>query len=266
MQADGFGDAFTAFTNSFGEVTADTAKAWFNDLTIKTPSDEWPSNNPPEDGWTIVSNGDELVEALVNNEDVMFKNDIKIDPANMSNAYGKTGINVLNGQTINGNGKTLDVKGAGGTWDSGICTSGGLIKDITVTGSFRGIFVKGGEHTEKVVLENVIVDGATYTISIDQASQQGLSATNCTFNGWTSYAATIGNVEFVNCNFGAGNGYNFSRPYAPTTYVNCNFAEGHEMDPRAAVTFENCTIGGVALTAKNLSTLVTYNTANATVK
>ena len=218
------------------------------------------------DGKVVVNKGDALVYALENKMDVYFANDIKIDPASMSNAYGKTGVLVYKGQTIDGNGFKLDVKGAGGTWDSGICTSGGLIKDLWVTGGFRGIFVKGADHIEKVVLENVRVEGTTYTISIDQASGQGLEATNSIFRGWTSYAGTIGNVKFTGCTFGAGNGYNFSRPYAPTEYVKCNFETGHQIDPRAAVTFENCTLNGVALTAENLSTLVTSNIANATVK
>ncbi|MBO7203504.1 MAG: hypothetical protein J6V29_00925, partial [Bacteroidales bacterium] len=86
-----------------------------------------------------VSTANELVMFLSLRSDVIFANDIQIDPANMSNAYGKTGINVKNGQTIDGNGHTLNIKGAGGTWDSGINTTGGLIKNITVTGSFRGI-------------------------------------------------------------------------------------------------------------------------------
>ena len=215
---------------------------------------------------TVVYNGDTFVQALEKKQNVLFANDIKIEPASMSNAYGKTGILIYNGQTIDGGNYKLDVKGAGGTWDSGICTSGGLIKNIWVTGSFRGIFVKGAAHTEKIVLDNVRIEGTTYTISIDQASNQGLEATNSIFRGWTSYAATIGNVKFDGCTFGAGNGYNFSRPYAPTEYVNCNFEAGHQIDPRAAVTFENCTFNGVALTADNLATLVTSNIANATVK
>lgn len=217
-------------------------------------------------GYIKVGIADELIKALEAKYSVEFTEDITINPASMSNAYGKTGINVKYGQTINGNGHTLNINGAGGTWDSGICTSGGIIKNIWVKGSFRGIFVKGGDHIEKVVLDNVRVEGTTYTISIDQASRQGLEATNSIFRGWTSYAATIGNVKFTGCTFGAGSGYNFSRPYAPTEYVNCNFEEGHVMDPRAAVTFENCTLNGVALTAENLATLVTSNIANATVK
>ena len=214
----------------------------------------------------VVNTGDALVAALAQKYNVTFGRDLKIDPANMSNAYGKTGVLVYNGQTIDGAGYKLDVKGAGGTWDSGICTSGGLIKNIWVTGSFRGVFIKGAEHTEKIVLDNVRIEGTTYTISIDQASNQGLEAKNSIFRGWTSYAATIGEVKFDTCTFGAGNGNNFSRPYAPTQYVNCTFEAGHQMDPRAAVTFENCTIGGVALTVENLATLVTYNIANASVK
>ena len=214
----------------------------------------------------VVNTGDALVAALAQKYHVTFGQDLIINPANMSNAYGKTGVLVYDGQTIDGAGHKLDVKGAGGTWDSGICTSGGLIKNIWVTGSFRGVFVKGATHVEKVVLDNVRIEGTTYTISIDQASGQGLDATNSIFRGWTSYAGTIGNVKFDGCTFGAGNGYNFSRPYAPTEYVNCNFEAGHKMDPRAAVTFENCTIDGVALTAENLSTLVTSNIANASVK
>ena len=215
----------------------------------------------------VAATSDSLIEALEGGKDVMMMDDIKIDPAGMSNAYGTTGINVKNGQTIDGNGNTLDIKGAGGTWDSGINTTGGLIKNLTVTGSFRGIFINhNSTHSEKVVLENVIIDGTTYTISCDQGNNQGLEAINSTFNGWTSYAATIGEVTFTNCSFGKGNGYAFCRPYAPTAFVGCDFEAGFAIDPRAAITFENCTIDGVALTAENLATLVTANVANASVK
>ncbi|MBE6973671.1 MAG: hypothetical protein E7440_07340 [Ruminococcaceae bacterium] len=216
---------------------------------------------------SVVENADALVEALEAGKNVTLTSDVKINPANMSNAYGKTGISVKNGQTIDGNGHTLDIKGAGGTWDSGINTTGGLIKNLKVTGSFRGIFINhNSTHSERVVLENVIIDGTTYTISCDQGMNQGLTATDSTFNGWTSYAGTLGEAKFEDCSFGKGNGYAFCRPYAPTAFVGCDFAEGYTVDPVAAVTFENCTVSGVALTAENLDTLVTGNIANATVK
>lgn len=213
-----------------------------------------------------INDADGLVAALENGEDVTLYSDIKIDPANMSNAYGTTGINVKEGQTIDGNGYTLNIKGADDTWDTGINTTGGLIKDITVTGSFRGIFINhNSTHSEKVILENVTITGTVYTISCDQGLNQGFEATGCTFNGWTSYAATIGNVKFTNCNFNEGSGYAYCRPYAPTEFINCNFEKGYQMDTRNNVTFKNCKLDGVLLTEENLSTLVTSNITNAKV-
>ena len=193
----------------------------------------------------VVSTADELVEALENNLSVKFANDIKIEPASMSNAYGKTGINVKHGQTIDGAGYTLNIKGAGGTWDSGINTTGGLIKNLTVTGSFRGIFINHtSDHSEKVVLENVTVggNGTVYTISCDQGKYQTIEATNCTFNGWTSFAKTAGEAKFVNCNFGEGSGYKYCRPYSNTEFVGCTFCPGYAVDTtRATITFTDCT-------------------------
>ena len=182
----------------------------------------------PYYGYTKVTTADELVEALMNKASVKFANDIKIDPANMSNAYGKTGINVKYGQTIDGAGYTLNIKGAGGTWDSGINTTGGLIKNLTVTGSFRGIFINHNSengYSEKVVLENVTLggNGMVYTISCDQGMDQTFEATNCTFNGWTSYAKTAGEAKFIRCAFGEGSGHKYCRPYSNTVFVNCTF-------------------------------------------
>lgn len=195
------------------------------------------------DGLTPVATADELVAALEANEGVIFMNNIKIDPASMSNAYGATGINVKYGQTIDGNGYTLDIKGAGGTWDSGINTTGGLIKNLTVTGSFRGIFINhNSSHSEKVVLENVTLTGVTYTISCDQGLYQTIEATNCKFYGWTSFAKTAGEAKFVDCYFGYGNGNKYCRPYSNTEFVNCTFCPGYYVDTtRATVTFTDCT-------------------------
>ena len=195
-------------------------------------------------GTTVtVGTADALVAALASEYDVLLTNDIKIEPAKMSNAYGKTGINVKYGQTIDGDGHTLNIKGAGGTWDSGINTTGGVIKNLTVTGSFRGIFVNhNSDHSEKVVLENVTITGTTYTISCDQGLYQGIEATNCTFNGWTSFAKTAGEAKFVNCYFGEGSGYKYCRPYSNTEFVGCTFCPGYAVDQtRATVTFTDCT-------------------------
>ena len=208
-----------------------------------------------------VNNDAQLREQLKAGNDVVLTEDITTTDAD-SNGYGGTGINI-NGGVFDGNGHTIAVEGATGTWDSAIAIKSGTIKNVTVAKGFRGIFFKNG--TEKIVLENVIINGPTYTISCDSAGKQGFEAYNSKFYGWTSYAATIGTGYFEGCTFGAGAGYNFSRPYAPTTYVNCDFEAGHQIDARAAITFENCRVNGVALTSDNLSTLVTSRIQNATV-
>ncbi len=215
---------------------------------------------------TKVSTADELIEALEKGENVVLTNDITIS-ANQSNAYGKTGINVLYGQSIFGNNKTLTVTGANGTWDTAISTTGGLIRDLTINGGFRGVFVNhNSKQSSKVVLENVKIENSVYTMNCDQGTNKGFEATNCTFNGWLSFADTIGDVKFVDCYFGEGSGYAFCQPYIEVNFVGCTFEAGYEMNPLKPVTFENCTIGGESLTTENLATLVISNIANAIIK
>ena len=174
-------------------------------------------------------------------------------------------MSVLNGQTFDGNGNDFGVN-AWSTWDSAINITSGTIKNLTVNSGMRGIFINHNGTAGKVYLENVVIDGTVYTISCDQGTNSGLEAKNSTFNGWTSYAATIGDVKFEDCTFGEGQGYAYCRPYAPTEFVGCDFEAGYVIDVRADVTFENCTIDGVALTAANLATLVIGDTARASVK
>ena len=207
----------------------------------------------------VAENFDDLYAAVADGKNVIFASDFTATSTG-SNGYGKTGLSQTKGGVIDGNGNDFACPSANGTWDSAISTTGGTIKNINVVEGFRGIFIKKG--TEKVYLENVKIDGTTYTISCDQASYQGLEARNCTFNGWTSFAATLGEVYFLDCSFGAGNGYKFCRPYAPTTFEGCDFCEGYAIDARAKVSFVNCTFNGVALTEANIATLVTGNRQN----
>lgn len=215
----------------------------------------------------VVSTTTDLQDALANGEDVLLAGDIAVANTEAGGTnYGKTGVNQSNGGVIDGNGNDISVD-AWGTWDSAINTTGGTIKNVNVTGGMRGIFINhGGTYNGKVILENVTIDGTIYTISCDQGTGNGLEAYNSTFNGWTSYAATIGDVKFEGCSFGEGQGYAFLRAYAPTTFVNCAFEEGYTLGAQAACEFVNCTLGGVALTAGNIATLVTEKPENATVK
>lgn len=219
------------------------------------------------EGTTVIDDAvttENVNDVLANGGDIFFDDDFNAVDSS-TNGYGSTGLSQMNGGVIDGNGNTLSVSGATGTWDSAISTNGGTIKNLTIDSGFRGVFVKGGDNASKVYLDKVIIDGTTYTISCDSASNQGLEAKDSVFKGWTSYAGTIGEASFTNCKFGRGNGYAYCRPYAPTKFVGCDFEAGFTVDPRAAVEFENCTYGGVALTADNVADLVT-NTSKVTVK
>ena len=210
---------------------------------------------------------DAVYAALANGETVTINGNLTMN-ANASNAYGATALNIFGG-TLDMNGKTFKATGANDTWDTAINITSGTIKNVKIAQGFRGIFINhNSDVVGTVYLENVIVDGSVYTISCDQGNNvhPGLEAKNCTFNGWTSFAATLGSATFTDCNFGYGAGYNFSRPYAPTEYVNCNFEAGHKIDPRAAISFENCYYDGVLITADNLSLIVSGNVDNVTIK
>ena len=233
------------FTNCTftGKLTANVDADLYNNTIVGAAYNKTGNGTLVIDGkaYVAVNTGDELKAALADNKNVIFVDDITM-AATESNAYGKTGINVKNGQTIDGNGFTLKVTGAGGTWGTAISTTGGLIKNLTVAQGFRGIFVNhNSTYSETVVLDNVTIQGPTYTISCDQGMKQNLVATNCTINGWTSYAATVGTATFTNCSFGYGAGYQFCRPYAATEFVDCTFSEGYVVDTsNATVTFTGC--------------------------
>ncbi len=129
----------------------------------------------------------------------------------------------------------------------------------------RGIFMGGA--TADVYIDNVIFDDVIYTFNSDGGNKDyGVYISNSYLYGWTSFSSVHKEVIFTKCTFGEGNGYAFCRPYNAASFVDCDFEAGYQLDARGAVTFENCTIGGVALTAENLATLVTSNIENATVK
>ena len=219
---------------------------------------------------SVASKGDLPVEngKLDTNfeEDVNLYGDITVsaNETNANSGYGATGVTVTNGAVLNGQGHKLTVNNAWDTWDCVVAAKGGTIKNLTVSSAMRGIFMPGANGD--VYIDNVIFDNVIYTFNSDAGDKNyGVYISNSTLNGWTSHSDVHKEVIYTNCKFGKGNGYATCRPYGPTSFVGCNFEAGFQVEAIGKITFENCTIGGVALTADNLATLVTYNTANATV-
>ena len=224
-------------------------------------------NNNVYNNAKFVGEADEII-ALGGavNDPVILTDDLTFSASNTAanSGYGATGVSV-NGGVLDGNGKTLTVNDAWNTWDCAVNVKGGTIKNLTINSAMRGIFM--GSATDNVYIDNVIIEGTVYTFNSDGGSKDyGVYISNSTLNGWTSHSDVHKEVVYTNCNFGEGSGYAYCRPYGPTTFKNCAFEAGFAVDALGQVTFENCTIGGVALTADNLATLVTSGTiANATV-
>ena len=216
---------------------------------------------------TQVKNATDLDTAVANGGDAFLTDDLTFSANNTAanSGYGATGVSV-NGGVLDGNGKTLTVNDAWTTWDCAVNVTGGTIKNLTINSAMRGIFM--GSATADVYIDNVVIDGTVYTFNSDGGSKNyGVYISNSTLNGWTSHSDVHKEVVYTNCNFGEGRGYAYCRPYGPTTFKNCAFEAGFAVEALGQVTFENCTIGGVALTADNLATLVTTSSiANATVK
>ena len=200
-------------------------------------------------------------------ENVTLFGDITVSASetNANSGYGATGVVVTGGAVLDGQGNTLTVNDAWTTWDCVVAAKGGTIKNLTVSSAMRGIFMPGADAD--VYIDNVIFDNVIYTFNSDGGNKNyGVYISNSTLNGWTSHSDVHKEVVYTNCKFGEGNGYAYCRPYGPTSFVGCAFEAGFELDAVGKVTFENCTLGGVALTAENLATLVTSNIANASVK
>ncbi len=233
--------------------------------------------------YTVTGADGENVVAAGSKEDLPVDADNKIDTnfdenvtlfgditvsANETNAgsgYGATGAKVSGSAVLDGQGNTLTVNDANGTWDCVVAATGGTIKNLTVSGAMRGIFMPGADGD--VFIENVIFKDVIYTFNSDAGNKNyGVYLTNCTLNGWTSFSDAHKEVVFTNCSFGEGCGYAFCRPYNVAEFVNCDFAEGYELEALANVTFENCRLNGEALTEANIATLVIGGLDKVTIK
>ena len=211
-----------------------------------------------DDGTKIDTNFD---------EDTTLFGDITLSAGetNANSGYAATGVKVSNGAVLDGKGHTLTVNDANSTWACVVAVTGGTIKNLTVAGAMRGIFMPGADGD--VYIDNVIFKNVVYTFNSDAGNKNyGVYLSNCTINGWTSHSDCHKEVVYTNCSFGEGSGYAKCRPYGPTKFVGCAFEAGFAVDAIGAVTFENCTFGGVALTAENIATLVVSGVENVTVK
>lgn len=200
-----------------------------------------------------VTTYEELVAALAEDKsNVVMMNDIKAT-ATQSSSYGVAGVVVGAGDILDGDGHKLTINGANGTWDCAIAITGGTVKNLTVAGAFRGIFMPGADGD--VVIDNCKIDNVCYPFNSDAGSKEyGVTIKNTVLNGWTSFSDVHKFVTFESCTFGKGTGgyqYEYCRPYQETTFTGCEFNEGFVFDASATgdntLEFNECTYNGEEL-------------------
>lgn len=181
--------------------------------------------------------------------------------AEADNGPGTNGVNyagvTLNGGILDGAAHSISIKDKEDA--AVILTHGGKLQNTVISQKVgRGIFID--KPTTDVVLDNVTIDGPTYTLNTGNPATDilvKLTVSNSTLNGWTSFD-NISSASFDNCSFGKGTtNYNTCRPYCTTIFTNCTFENGYKLslcslNPGASITLINCTCNGVILTAENI--------------
>ena len=199
-----------------------------------------------------VSTYEELVTALETpNANIIMTADITAD-ATQSSGYGKAGIVLDAGDILDGNGKKLTITSANSTWDCAVAMRGGEVKNLTIAGAMRGVFMPGANGD--VVVDTCVFEDVIYTFNSDAGSKDySVTIKNTTLNGWTSFSDVHKSVIFEGCNFGEGNGYSFCRPYQATTFINCDFDGGFSFDNSRSneLDFNECTYNEEPLSADN---------------
>ncbi len=217
-----------------------------------------------QNGGVVVETAEELSTVIANGASVVISDDVESTTTAMG--YGQADI-VQNGGTLDGNNKTLSVAGDGDY--SAILTSGGEIKNLAIDNGFRAIFL--ADLTEDMILNNVKSggDGVAYAINTGTMVNGAykLIATNCEFNGWSSFAS-LESASFENCSFGQGTYYGADavegrvvKPYVETVFTDCDFISGFYIDLSALgdtekITLDNCKVDGVVITAENYADLL----------
>ena len=209
------------------------------------------------DTATIPDDGEQLDGLLQGGGDATLNDDLTLNTNDTAanSGYGKTGVKV-DGGVFDGQGHTFTVENANSTWDCAIAVTAGTIKNLTVSGAMRGIFMPAA--IGDVVIDNVVFDDVIYTFNSDAGSKAySVTVKNSVLNGWTSFSDAHKSVDFINCTFGEGSGYAFCRPYNDATFTNCVFEEGFEFDTSRAdkIVFINCYYGDTLITNENAASL-----------
>ena len=199
----------------------------------------------------------------VTNEDVTISN-VTFDGTEITSGGHHSLINVQK------DGMVIDncnfVGGGQATWNSSIYVTNlatgtsFTVKNSNITGSFRGILRES--CGADIIVDNCEID-AVYPININGGSKPScVKVSNSKFHGWTSYSS-ITKATFTNTEFSKGkSGYNNIAAYEDTELINCTFSSDFKLYAQTSGftwTINDCTKGGVSVTAENFKELFPDN-------
>lgn len=137
---------------------------------------------------------------------------------------------LVSGNTLDGNGNTLDATNSGiNGMECVLDTRGGVIKNLTIIGPNARALGSGSNSTvafvDDLYIDNVTVDYTYYALNGSINSGHSIYVTNSTLNGWISYAG-LDLLSFENTTLAKGNttcsyGLGYLVVYGDTLIENC---------------------------------------------
>ena len=205
-----------------------------------------------------VSTTEELVEALATGKTVLLTDDVST-----------TENIVMNGGTLDGNGKSVDGSAITERVNCAVTTTGGTVKNLRILGAPRGLGTgSSGMYAlaENLTVENVYIDEGTYAINVGNGNGYQMRVSDSTLYGWSSYSG-LALAVFDGCTFGQGQtDYAYVRAYDATDFIGCRFEIGFKLGVNAdgfedglpfALTLTDCYYGDTRITAENFASLLT---------
>ena len=204
------------------------------------------------------STAEELANALATGKTVLLADDV----ATTQNI-------VMNGGTLDGNGKTVDGSAITERVNCAVTTTGGTVQNIRILGAPRGLGTgSSGTYAlaEDLTVSNVYIDEGTYAVNVGNGKGYQMLISDSTLYGWSSYSG-LSLAVFDGCTFGQGQtDYAYIRAYDATDFIGCRFEVGFKLGVNAdgfedglpfTLTLTDCYYGDTLITAENFASLLT---------
>ena len=153
----------------------------------------------------------------------------KGDEVVLGGGFSTTSQFIVNGDTLDGNNYAINVFAADCDPDCVFTTTGGTIKNLTITGDSGSTRAIGSGSSGRYTLtadlniDNVKIDNVQYAINGGGNSDVDVNVTNSVVYGWNSFSG-INSFNFTNCTLGKGDcGDGYFVVYGNTSFTNCKF-------------------------------------------